>query len=98
MGGAAEWHLVLAGCRVLGKLKALGSGSVLGLPLKRAEAHERIPGNNFIVSRGLEREHPEAQPLGEGHEGSVEPMAALASSGHILCRVREPHERDGLIR
>jgi hypothetical protein len=44
---------------------------------------------NSFFSRGLDRENPEAQLVkGEGREGSVEAMTALAHSGKILCRVR----------
>jgi len=43
---------------------------------------------------GLEREDPEALAFtGKGHEGSAQPMVALASPSSILCRVRQPHER-----
>jgi hypothetical protein len=38
---------------------------------------------------GLEREDPEASAFnGKGHEGSVEPVTALAFPSSILCRVR----------
>jgi len=35
---------------------------------------------------------------GKGHEGSVEAMPTLASLGSTLCRVRQPHEREGPTR
>jgi len=55
--------------RVSGKLEALGSGSVLGSPLKRSRSPREDPGDKLtFVSGGLEREDPEALAFnGKGH-------------------------------
>jgi hypothetical protein len=53
-----------------------------------------IPGTFTDSREAWEREDPVAQPeKGQGHEGSVEAVLALAFPGSTLCRVRQPHER-----
>jgi len=97
-GGAAEWH---SACLGVGRWETSCPMRRLGAWATSGEEPKPMRGTwelfkFFLGTWCVKTLWPSRQ--GEGREGSAEPVGALATSGLKLCRVWQPHEREGPMR